>query len=108
MVCFFDLLRIAANTPLVLAVLDSFLRDQEVYYSLLEELLYWSPRKGSLALLLLDTHGHTPTHLLHMWRWAESSGAFSGAHGSLEQIACATPTRASPGTFIATNIPTSS
>ena len=76
MVCVSDILRVAANTLCVLEVLESFLYGQELYHFLLEVTFFRAWRHSSLASLLFDTYGHRPTRLLHMWRWAESSGAF--------------------------------
>ena len=77
MVCVSDFLIVEANTVHVLEVLESFLYDEEIYRFLIEVAFLKAWRHSSLASLLLDTYGNTPTRLLHMWRWAESSGAFS-------------------------------
>lgn len=58
-------------------VLESFVYNQEMYHILMEMKTVGPSLNHSLAMLLWDTYGHTPTRLLHMWRWAKSSDAFS-------------------------------
>lgn len=48
-----------------------------MYHILMEMKTVGPSLNHSLAMLLWDTYGHTPTRLLHMWRWAKSSDAFS-------------------------------
>lgn len=48
-----------------------------MYHILMEMKTVGPSLNHSLAIVLWDTYGHTPTRLLHMWRWAKSSDAFS-------------------------------
>ncbi|KAL9609072.1 MAG: hypothetical protein Q9167_006137 [Letrouitia subvulpina] len=71
-------------------VLESFVDNQEIYYILIEATTDWYERTSPLAVCLWDTYGHLPTRLLHMWRWAMSSDAFSGCE-KLFKVECEVP-----------------